>query len=98
MVGGHPGPQRKVEEVGAHSPVVVEEVEVLHLEGEVEVVVGGCRHGQEGEEEVVVVGERHQAEVEEVEVEEAALLRPLVEVELRVQLDLLRSANMEQKH
>lgn len=84
----HSGLREKVEEVGAHSQVVVEEVEVLHLEGEVEAVVGGCRHGQEEEEEVVE--EYHQVEVEEVVVEEEVqLLRPLVVVELQMQLDLL---------
>lgn len=93
---GHPGLRKKVEEVGAHSPGVVEEVEVLHLEGEVEEVVGECRHGQEEEVEEAV-GECHQEEVEEVAVVEVQLLRPLVQVELQVQLDLLQSANTERK-
>lgn len=93
MVVGHPGLRKKVEEVGAHSQGVVEEVEVLHLEGEVEEVVGECRHGQEEEVEEAV-GECYQ---EEVAVVEVGLLRPLVQVELQVQLDLLRSANTEKK-
>lgn len=92
---GHLGLRKKVEEVEAHSQVVVEEVEVLHLEGEGEAVVGTWKHGQEEEE--AAVGECHQVVVEEaVVVEEVLLLHPLVEVELQVQPDLPQSANIEQ--
>lgn len=68
---------------GAHSQVVAGEVEVLHLEGEVEAAVAECKHGQEVEEEEEGGAECHPVEVEEAVAEEA-LLRPLVEAELRV--------------
>lgn len=90
----HLGLQRKAEEVGVHTQVVVGEVEVLHLE-EVVVVVVECRRGQ-GEEEVEEVEGSHLVEegVEEVE-EEVALWHPLVQEEvvvLRTQVDRLQSA------
>lgn len=88
-VEAHLDPRRKVEEVEVHSQGVVGEVEALHLEEEVEVE---CKHGQAEEE---VEEDSHQEEEGVAGVEEEAVhpLVEVVEVVLRVQLDLLQSAN-----
>lgn len=87
----HLDPQRKVEEVEVHNQGVVGEVEALHLEEEVVVV---CQHGQ-AEEGVGEEEDSHQVEVGVAGEEEEAVhpLVQVVEVVLRVQLDLLQSEN-----